>query len=88
LATNNKSDVFITGGDDGSLRLWSISKREEVMRTDCDKWIRAVDWSSSGDKIVFADSYCKITLLDSSLKELSNYSGVPATNNKKGSGWI
>lgn len=28
LATNNKSDVFVTGGDDGSVRLWSISKRE------------------------------------------------------------
>lgn len=75
LATNNKSDVFVTGGDDGSVRLWSISKREEVARTNCDKWVRAVDWSNSGDKIVCADSYCKIRLLDASLNILSEYSG-------------
>jgi WD40 repeat protein len=79
LATNQKDDLFVTGGDDSTVRLWSIRNKEEVCRYDLKgRRVRGIDWAPNGDKIIFGDDKAVIRLLDTDLKLLSEHSGKPA----------
>lgn len=58
--SSQNDDLFVTGGDDGTLRLWSINERRELYRYLMDgKVIRGIDWSRDGKYIVVAshDAY-------------------------------
>jgi WD40 repeat protein len=46
------TDEYATGGDDGSLRVWSISKRCCVRKANLGSAIRALSWKPSGSLIV------------------------------------
>jgi microtubule-associated protein-like 6 len=45
------SDLFVTSGDDKTVRVWSISKRKLVKKAVLDTMARAVDWSPDGTTI-------------------------------------
>lgn len=42
-------DMFATGGDDGLLRIWSLSKFSLVDSMHIDGRIRSIAWSNSGN---------------------------------------
>ena len=42
-------DLFVTAGDDKTVRVWSISKRRMLKKAVLDTMARAVDWSPDGN---------------------------------------
>lgn len=46
LATQTGQEMFVTGGDDGTVRLWDIQQKREVNRIYFDHKIRGIDCSN------------------------------------------
>merc|ERR1711871_757859 len=44
-------DLFVTAGDDKTVRVWSISKRRMLKKAVLDTMARAVDWSPDGNTV-------------------------------------
>jgi len=44
-------DLFVTAGDDKTVRIWSISKRRMLKKAVLDTMARAVDWSPDGNTV-------------------------------------
>jgi WD40 repeat protein len=72
LAVSNQTDDnFVTAGDDGTVRLWSISQRKMLSRVLIkDRVIRGVDWSNDGKQIVAADNKAMLYMFNVSGNEL------------------
>ena len=87
LATNPEADdQFVTTGDDGTIRLWSIKDRRMVRRQglDGDVFVRAIDWSPKGDYIVAADSTASLHLFSPDLRNaLTGPEGFKTTIREK-----
>ena len=87
LAANTQidKDIFVTGGDDSTVRVWSIADRKEICRFNNEeaRRVRGVDWSNDGNKIIFGDDRAFVCLTDSKLKNPFWYrTGVPAKKNQ------
>lgn len=68
VPNKQNEDLFATSGDDGTVRLWSISKRRQTSRLllsdkGKDVQVRGVDWTPDGKYLVAADSKAMLHLI-------------------------
>ena len=68
LACSPHENIFITGGDDKTVRQWDIKAKKEITRVYQEEKIRGLDWSNDGDKIVVADNDARLFLFDNKLR--------------------
>merc|ERR1712100_755682 len=57
-------DLFVTAGDDKTVRIWSISKRRMLKKAVLDTMARAVDWSPDGFTVAIGSQDNNIYLHD------------------------
>ena len=85
MATNKENDLIVTGGDDSTVRIWSIKDKHQIVRFNAEdkSRVRGIDWSNDGEQIIFGDDRAYVCLLDKKLRSPVYYkTGKPAQKNK------
>lgn len=93
LATSWKTDeLFVTAGDDGTIRVWSIPEKRQIARYWVrDRRIRAVDWSRDGQLVAAADNRAELhlfSLYGNDLKPLLKAPFKTDISNSKKDNWV